>query len=119
MKRKDTDDGKTLSDAQKWWDETAEGLAQAQDNPLSMDAYRRSISEHPTEKGSAMNESDFAVQVYRSRWPIGRQQWRWRVRSVHNGKIVATGGEAYTNRAECEEMAHRLDRAVWLFEVTS
>lgn len=87
------------SDGQKHWDETADGLARAAEE---------AIFEHPLKEGYAMNESDFTVEVYRSRRPLGRQQWRWRVLSTHNGKLVATGGEAYTNRTECEEMARRL-----------
>jgi len=55
-----------------------------------------------------MNESDFTIELYRSRKPLGRQRWRWRVRSAHNGKIVATSGEAYTNNVECEAMILQL-----------
>lgn len=37
--------------------------------------------------------------VYRSRKPIGRQRWRFRV-VASNGKRLAQG-EAYTNKDEC------------------
>ena len=55
-----------------------------------------------------MSSDGFHVEIYSSRKPVGRQKWRWRVLSAANGKIVATSGEAYTNQADCEEMAHKL-----------
>lgn len=40
-------------------------------------------------------------QLYQKRSVRGALQWRWRLRGA-NGKIVATSGEAYFNRADAE-----------------
>ena len=43
-------------------------------------------------------------EIVRSRRP-GRQRWWWRARA--NGRIVATAGERYANRAHAVAMAAR------------
>jgi uncharacterized protein YegP (UPF0339 family) len=35
-------------------------------------------------------------EIYRGR-KFGRQQWRFRIRSASNYRVLATAGEAYTN----------------------
>lgn len=39
--------------------------------------------------------------IYRSPRFIGRQKWRWKT-VAPNGRKIANGGEAFTNRADCE-----------------
>jgi uncharacterized protein YegP (UPF0339 family) len=34
-------------------------------------------------------------------------EWRWRL-VAENGQIVATSGEGYINRADCQDMANTL-----------
>lgn len=44
------------------------------------------------------------VEVYRTPFARRSQKWRWRL--VHeNGHKIATSGEGYANRGECERMA--------------
>lgn len=47
------------------------------------------------------------IEVWKSatRWPP--QRWSWRARAA-NGRIVATSGENYVNRADCIAMAHKI-----------
>jgi uncharacterized protein YegP (UPF0339 family) len=40
-------------------------------------------------------------ELYQKRSVRGALQWRWRLRAA-NGKIVASSGEAYFNRADAE-----------------
>lgn len=35
-------------------------------------------------------------------------EWRWRVVAAGNGNIVATSGEGYTRRIDCERMLVRI-----------
>lgn len=37
--------------------------------------------------------------VYRSRRPLGRQRWRWKLLAA-NGEPIANGNEAYANKAD-------------------
>jgi len=38
------------------------------------------------------------LQLYKDK----KDQWRWRLKAS-NGRIVATGGEAFSSRAKCNE----------------
>ena len=42
-------------------------------------------------------------EIYRDK----KSEWRWRLRAG-NGKIIATGGESYKNRADCTHMINRI-----------
>lgn len=42
------------------------------------------------------------VEIYRSRRPLGRQQWRWRA-YADNGRKLANSGEAYANLGDCQQ----------------
>lgn len=46
------------------------------------------------------------LEVYRKLLARPSQRYRWRL--VVNGRKVANGGEGYTDRAECKEMALRI-----------
>lgn len=42
-------------------------------------------------------------EVYKDK----KNEWRWRLRTG-NGKIVATSGESYKNKADCLHMINRI-----------
>lgn len=46
------------------------------------------------------------IEIYESRRGLSlRKQWRWRIKAA-NGRIVATSGEGYNNKAD---LLHALD----------
>ncbi len=49
-----------------------------------------------------------ALVVYSSGGRIRSQRWRWRLIETRSGRIVATSGEGYRDRAECVRMAMRV-----------
>ncbi len=44
----------------------------------------------------------FSIQIYKGRKRL-RQAWRWRAVAA-NGRVIANGGEAYTNVADIETL---------------
>lgn len=48
--------------------------------------------------------SKFVLIVYED----GEDQWRWRLKSRRNGRILADSGEAYTRRSYCRQMARAI-----------
>jgi len=47
------------------------------------------------------------VDVYKGKQLL-RQAWRWRALNALNGRVMAQGGEAYTNRTDCEAAVTQL-----------
>jgi uncharacterized protein YegP (UPF0339 family) len=45
----------------------------------------------------------YALTYYRDR----QQKWRWRLKAG-NGRKIATSGEGYSRKIDCEKMAHKL-----------
>jgi len=45
-----------------------------------------------------MSKPVFQIQIYQGRRML-RQAWRWRAIAANN-RVIATGGEAYTNKAD-------------------
>lgn len=54
-----------------------------------------------------MSEPDFWIEVYKGR-SQARQSWRWRAINAGNNRKMATGHEAYTNKADCIDAATAL-----------
>lgn len=44
-------------------------------------------------------------------------EWRWR-RKARNGRLIANGGEGYTNLDDCREQAERINKGDVRFEVS-
>jgi uncharacterized protein YegP (UPF0339 family) len=51
--------------------------------------------------------TDIIIEPYQGK-KQGRQSWRWRAKYAGNNRKAATGGEAYANKADCEQAIHDL-----------